>query len=484
MPTPLSCIDACKTSGEGPCKLAAARIYMGIGRNQVGRARLLRGLISSLTVVFAAAGTDFSALENTVLDELQATHTPGAAIAIVSGDHVIFAKGFGVASAETGAAVTPDMLFRLGSTTKMFTAATLVRLAEAGKLDLNRPVGTYVKDVAPKLRGMTATQLLSHTAGLIDDAPMFGSHDDGALAANVGSWKDDYALTEPGRIFSYSNPGYVLAGYLAEITSGEPYADAVAERVLQPLGMVRSTFRPTVAMTYPLAQGHDNDGRVIRPAADYAGAWPAGSLFSSVNELSRFVIAFLNDGRADGKTVLQPSVIARLSTPVVTVPGGEVRYGLGLEQRESHGVKWIEHAGNRTGYGSLIRMAPERRFGMIILGNKSGASLPKSADKAAELVLGLVPALAPKPKTFVSMTEAELHGYAGKYRNHNDGPEILLKEGRLLARADGKEQVIGKSADGRLFMQGSDQVEIIPVPAHGPPEFLFMGFRAFKRVTD
>jgi CubicO group peptidase (beta-lactamase class C family) len=261
----------------------------------------------------------------------------------------------------------------------------------------------------------------------------------------------------------------------------QPYADAVAERVLRPVGMVRSTFRPTVAMTYPLARGHDNDGKVIRPAADYAGAWPAGSLFSSVDELSRFVIAFLNDGRVDGKTVLQPSIIARLSTAVATVPGGEVRYGFGLEQRENRGVKWIEHAGNRTGYGSLIRMAPERRFGVIILGNKSGASLPKSADKAAELVLGLAPVPAPNPKKFVPMTEAEMRGYTGKYQNHNDGPEILLKEGRLVARIGGKEMPIGKSADGRLLTRGSDDVEIIPVPAEGPPEFLFMGFRAFKR---
>lgn len=459
------------------------REYTDMGRNRVEYVRLLRTLISSCVLLAAGAakGTDFSALESTLLDELQATHTPGAAIAIVSGDRVIFAKGFGVSSAETGAPVTPDMLFRLGSTTKMFTAATLVSLADTGKLDLNRPAGTYLKDIASKIGVATATQLLSHTAGLIDDAPMFGSHDDAALAANVRSWKDDYALTEPGGIFSYSNPGYVLAGYLAEIASGRPFADAVAERVLRPLGMVRSTFRPTVAMTYPLAQGHDNDRKVIRPAADYAGAWPAGSLFSSVDELSRFVIAFLNGGSADGKTVLQPSVIARLSIAVATVPGGEVRYGFGLEQRENRGVKWLEHAGNRAGYGSLIRMAPERRFGVIILGNKSGASLPKSADKAAELVLALAPAPAPTPRKFVSMTEPELRAYTGKYKNHNDGPEILLKEGGLVARIGGKEMRIGKSADGRLWTRGPDEIEIIPVPAKGAPEFLFMGFRAFKR---
>jgi hypothetical protein len=82
------------------------------------------------------------------------------------------------------------------------------------------------------------------------------------------------------------------------------------------------------------------------------------------------------------------------------------------------------------------------------------------------------------------MTEAEMRGYAGKYQNHKEGPEILLKEGRLVARIGGKEMPIDKSADGRWLTRDSEEVEIIRVPAEGPPQFLFMGFRAFRRVTD
>jgi CubicO group peptidase (beta-lactamase class C family) len=439
-----------------------------------------------LLAIFVAHATEFSSLERTVADELKSTHTPGAAIVIISGDRVMFAKGFGVASVETQAPVTPDMLFRLGSTTKMFTAATLVSLAGDGKLDLKRPVGAYLKDIAPKLARVTAVQLLSHTAGMIDDAPMFGSHDDSALAANVRSWRDDYAFAEPGRIFSYSNPGYVLAGYLAESVSGRPYADVVAERVLRPLGMTRSTFRPTVAMTYPLAQGHsvsaNGERSVIRPAADYAGAWPAGSLFSSANELARFVIAFLNNGMLEGKQVLAPGLSAQLSTPMVTVPGGEVRYALGLEARDERGVQWIEHAGNRAGYGSLIRMAPARRFAVIILGNKTGAALPKTAEKAAELVISLAPKPEPKPTAAVAMSEAQMRACVGRYTNFNDSREIVLRDGKLFVKVGDKELPLGRSAAGALFTEGAGEIDLIPVPAHGTTEFLFSGFRAFKRL--
>src|SRR5215468_3908962 len=274
---------------------------------------------------------DFGELEKVALAELAETNTPGAVVGVVSGDRLIFAKGFGVSNVETGAPVTPDMLFRLGSTTKMFTAAALVMSAEEGKLRLDEPIGKYAKGLSPKIAGLTANQLLSHTAGLKDDAQMFGRHDDEALAETVRALKDDFLFAAPGRIYSYSNPGYWLSGYLIEAVSGKPYADALDERIFKPIAMKSTTLRPTMAMTWPLAQGHDVSGRdkprVVRPFADNAGNWPAGSIFSSVNDLSRFVIAFMNGGQIEGKQVLSPSLIKQLSSPHADVPGSEGKYG-------------------------------------------------------------------------------------------------------------------------------------------------------------
>src|SRR5688572_10518583 len=105
---------------------------------------------------------DFSQLEKVVLDELKETNTPGATVAIVSGDRVIYAKGFGTSNIETGAPMMPNMLFRIGSTTKMFTAAALVTLAEDGRIKLDEPVGNYIKGLNPKIAQLTAHQLLSH----------------------------------------------------------------------------------------------------------------------------------------------------------------------------------------------------------------------------------------------------------------------------------------------------------------------------------
>lgn len=135
-----------------------------------------------------------------------------------------------------------------------------------------------------------------------------------------------------------------------------------------------------------------------------------------MNDLSRFVIAFLNDGRIDGKQVLSPRVIARLSAPCVDIPGDpDSRCGYRLKIRKCRGERVIEHEGTRSGYGTLVPMVPEQRFAVIILANRSGAHLSKTAEKAAEMMI----ALGPKPVEYkvldMPVTEADEAGWVGTY---------------------------------------------------------------------
>src|SRR5262249_47702189 len=164
--------------------------------------------------------------------------------------------------------------------------------------------------LAPKIAKTTLHQLLTHTAGLADLNQMAGSHDESALGTHARTLLDAAIFTEPGAIYSYANPGYWIAGLATEEVGGKLYADMVEEPVLAPCGMKRSTFRPTVAMTWPLAVGHGPEGigkaSVIRPLGDFAGAWPAGQLFSTAPEFARFCIAFMNGGKLEGKQVLSP----------------------------------------------------------------------------------------------------------------------------------------------------------------------------------
>jgi CubicO group peptidase (beta-lactamase class C family) len=208
------------------------------------------------------AAIDFSELDKMVPAELKEKNTPGAVITIVSGDRVVYQKAFGVANVETNAEMQPDMLFRLGSTTKMFTAAALVTLSEKGRIKLNEPIGNQIKGLSPKISQTTPHYLLSNSAGIRDFAATVVSNDDAALGNMIRTWKDDVFFADQGEIYSYSSPGYWLSGFVVESLQGKPYADAMDELLFKPLGMERTTLRPLMAMTYPLATAHTvEDGK-------------------------------------------------------------------------------------------------------------------------------------------------------------------------------------------------------------------------------
>ncbi|NOT62615.1 MAG: beta-lactamase family protein [Acidobacteria bacterium] len=420
---------------------------------------------------------DFSELEKVIVAELQETNAPGASLVIVRGSQVIYAKGFGTANVETNAPVTPDMLFRLGSTTKMFTAAALVQLAEQGKLRLDEPIGKYAKGLSGKIAALTANQLLSHLSGLKDTATMFGKHDDEALGETVRALRDDFFFAEPDKVYSYSNPNFWLAGYLIEAVSGKAYADQLNESLFKPLGMQRTTFRPTLALTYPLAQGHE-DGKIIRPAADNAGNWPAGSMFSSALDLSRWVIAFLNGGQLEGKQVLAPSLIATMMTPRANLPGSQNKYGYGLTLATQRGVKLVEHGGSRSGYGSFIRMAPAQRIGIILTINKSGGSLNKTLEKASELMLPFAAKAETKPQP-ITMTEVEMRNCIGVFGDGSTTIEIALQDGKLIAKTGTRQSPVQKIGQMRFAGLGNEFVLI--ADANGKAEFLHAGGRTLRR---
>jgi CubicO group peptidase (beta-lactamase class C family) len=388
---------------------------------------LLSVFLPSASLAFAQQQrVDFNQLVEVTLEELKETNTPGAAVAVVSGDRLVFAKGFGTANIETGGPVTPDTLFRVGSITKMFTAAALVTLAEERQIELHAPIGKYIKGLNLKLSQITAHQLMSHRAGMTDESPSdYGSHDDTALAAYVRSLNEDHFFTEPGEIFSYSNPGFDVAGFLIEEVGGKPYADQMSERLFKPLGMNRTTFRPTMAMTYPLSQGHDASEKakptVIRPFGNNVAGWPDGFVFSSVNDLARFALAFINGGKIDGKQVLTPSVITKLSTPYADIHSRfgfeNGRYGYGLFVHDHRGARVIWHAGLIPGFGALLQMVPTERFAVIVLANKSGSLLNRTAEKAMELMLRLKAKNEVKPKQALAISQAEISEYVGAYTN-------------------------------------------------------------------
>ncbi len=451
---------------------------------------LFRALFA-VVVGCAAAGLrgaapDWSLLAATAEQELRKAQVPGCAVAVVYEGRLAWTGGFGVANVDTGQPVSADMLFRLGSTTKMFTAAGLVGLAEEGKLRLDEPIGRPAKGLAPEIARLTAHQLLTHTAGLADPNAMEGPHDDAALGERVRALGAADFFDEPGRIYSYSNAGYWLAGFVAQEAGGRPYADLLQERIFRPLGMTRSTFRPTMAMTWPLAVGHGPEDRsppkVVRPLADNAGAWPAGQLFSSAPEFARFCIALMDAGRFEGRQAIPAAVVAKLTQPHVPLPNEDRHYGYGLNVRVADGLRWWSHSGSRTGYGSLVRLCPDRKFAVIILCNRTGASLPAIADRAAELALGIPRSAAPV-RQVLPMDAAEMARYAGTYTNGRTNLVLRVSNGRLVAATGGEISKRGPQQFVRAATKTAPALEFTLVAdAAGLITHLSARGRAWRRV--
>lgn len=442
-------------------------------------------LLCAIGISAVGQTIDLAELEKTIEVEVAASKTPGAAVVIISGDKVVFAKGFGKTSAEGGSAVTPDTLFRMGSTTKMFTAASLVTLAASGKIKLDAPIGNYVKNLSPKVAALTAHQILSQSAGIRDFAALVVTNDDVGLSNNIRHFKDNVFFTDPGKVYSYSSPGYWLAGFVTEELNGKPYSDSIAELVLNPLGMTRSCVRPLDAMSYPLALGHniaDGSAVVIRPVFNNAAMYPGGSMYSSANELSRFATAMLNGGKVDGKQAISPMVVENLFKLQFPFAGDDkAGYSYGMVVFEQQGVKIASHGGVSRGYGSTIEFAPEHKFAVIVLANSNGQTLPKTRRKAREMFLPLKPAPTDQ-SVAMGIRAEEMAAFTGKFVHAPQTWEVLVRDGKLLFKDNGKEFELKRTGK---FSFGYEQGAVTFVPnERGEFEHIQMGLYSARRAAD
>ena len=442
---------------------------------------------------------DLGGIDRAALEELDATHTPGAAVAVVVGDRVVYAKGFGVASVETRAPVTPDTLFAVASVTKMFTGTAAATLAERGAVRPEQPIGTYVSGLGPRTSRLTLHQLLTHTAGLVDQAPGV-AHDDAGLLAGARGWKDGLFFADPGETYSYSNPGFAIAGLALQEAAKKPYADLLQELIFDPVGMKRTTFRTRMAITFPVAVGHDAGagGRpaVLRPFPENVLGWPNGGMISSANDLARFAVAFMNGGMIDGRQALSPGAIARVATGHVTVPAaaGDWRYGYGARAGEVRGVRVVEHRGGTDGFGSLLRMAPDAKFAVVVLGNRTLAQLDKTAETAMELFLRLGPKPAAPARAPLPLSRDDFRRFPGAYSNGRLTFEVRAKGESLVFSAGGDEVPLVKVGENRLAIAEADPSDppevtemlrnLIFLPNDpGPAKYLNFGGRALKRAS-
>jgi CubicO group peptidase (beta-lactamase class C family) len=304
--------------------------------------------------------------------ELRRQRIPGMSVAILRGDSVLLARGYGFANLEHRAPATDSTIYQSGSVGKQFTSAAIVTLAREGKLGLDDPIRKYLPEAPSSWAKVTVRHLLTHTSGIPDyteeDRVDFRrDYTEEALARLYARLPLDF---KPGATWSYSNTGYALLGFIVRRVTGQFYGDYLKERVFQPLGMrtarviSESDIVPNRAAGYELVNGEIKNQGWVSPSLNTTAD---GALYFTVNDLARWAIG-LNHARIPDSTGLAMSW-----TPVRLNNGGTYPYGFGWRLDDQRGHPRVGHGGSWQGFRTSIQRYPEYDLTIIALANLDAA---------------------------------------------------------------------------------------------------------------
>jgi CubicO group peptidase (beta-lactamase class C family) len=369
--------------------------------------------------------------------ELERWEVPGVAVAILH-EGKVEAAGFGITSLETRQPVTAGTLFQIGSISKVYTAMLAMRLVEAGQLDLDTPVATYLPDLALAdevgPRTMTLRHFLSHTSGLEGDRfeDPYGLGDD-ALGRAVAEFKTLRQLVPAGELWTYCNTGFSVAGAVIERVTGKTFEAAMREQVLDPLKLSRSFYFAHEAITYPVAVGHSQPpGEKVEIARNYLlprYVNPAGGIISTVEDQLRFALLHLDGGVLDGERFLSEESTRQMQTAQTPAANFAASYGLGWAIYRDDDVKLFGHGGSTNGFQAQLTLAPGQRFAIAQLTN--GDRGTKVHHAIEEWALEHYCGIKPREPEQVSLSDAALGRFVGRYQTAYTVMDATVQDGGL-----------------------------------------------------
>ena len=380
---------------------------------------------------------------------------PGAAVLIEKDGEVLVRKGFGLADLELGVPIAPDMVFRLGSITKQFTAAAVLLLVQEGKLALDDTVGARLAGYSGPAAPVTLRQLLTHTGGVpsYTDVPEYLAEmrEDVTPAQMIERFREKPLDFEPGTGWHYSNSGYFLLGAIIEEVSGESYENFVERRIFAPLGMGRSRYGRESELVPGRVEGYQGAPGSYENAAYLSMTQPyaAGSLLSTVDDLARW-------DEALGSDELLPAELRELLwTPEPLADGRATGYALGFGVTDYQGHRIVQHGGGINGFVTSMVRIPEAGIFVAVLSNNPAADPGALALDAATRVLGKP--LAGRPS--VALDAGTLDGYVGVYAIDGPGDQtrVITREGSGLVsqRTGGARSPMSFSEEDRFFYADS-----------------------------
>jgi CubicO group peptidase (beta-lactamase class C family) len=412
-------------------------------------------LLLALAAPAGAQGVPAAAAVRARVDSLARAYvaehgSPGVSIQLVRGSDTLVSAGYGLADVEQRVPATAATVYRIGSVTKQFTAAAVMRLVEQGKVSLEDSIARYLPGLPAAWRRVTVRQLLNHTSGIpsytdIGEPWVRRWREDMPPDTLVALTAHDSLWFEPGSQWRYDNTGYVLLGMLLDRVTGTPYPEYVEREIARPLGLEHVYYCDTERVIPGRAHGYDRDAAGWRnaPFLSMTQPYSAGALCSTVGDLARW-----NRLLAGGK-VVSPASYAAMTTPTGAARQARYGFGLGVDSLEGHPM--ITHNGGIHGFASDNAVLPADSLSVTVLTNAGSGHPDLLLKNVARAALGL-PIEQTPPR--VSLTAAERARYAGRY-------EIHLPDGKLLP-------VTITAGEDALMIQpkGQPATELIPIGDH------------------
>lgn len=427
-------------------------------------------------VLIALSFTSLAEIEQSdrvdkIFSEWDKANTPGAALGIVQDGKLIYAKGYGMANLEYSLPNTPTSVFRIGSTSKQFTAACIVLLAEQGKLSLDDPLTSHFPDFPEYAEQITIQHLLNHTSGIRDYlvlAYLKGIPEDGYyLDSDIMQWL--LAQTElnfaPGDEYLYSNSGYWLLGQIVGKVAQMNMADFAEKEIFAPLNMNDTHFHNDhTQIVKNRASGYspsDDDGyQISMTTLDMIGD---GGIFITIEDMKKWDDAYYSS------TVLSKTFWQKMTRQGVLNDGEQISYASGLNISSHNGLKTISHGGAFVGFRADSIRFPEQKFSVFVFANRADANPTHMAYQVADIFLEgeyIVETTPTEPdeKKQTGSTPLSLEQIAGNYELRPGMSTLFSAENGVLNAVqswNGSSYTLTESKDHVFHMSGRDNIDLI-----------------------
>src|SRR5437867_6963019 len=347
-----------------------------------------------------------AAVDALVADALRRGPIAGLSVAVFERGEAVLAKGYGSADLEAGVPATPDTSYPIASVTKHFTAGAVLRLADQGRLSLDDPLSRFFPAARPRIGALTIQHLLDHTSGLTRGSPA-------PRAAAVSVIRRGGTARAQGADWDYSNYNFSLLGLVIEQASGRAYAQYVHDELAVPLGLTGTGYCEDGSAVPGRGRDYQSGVKTVSPTSYWTEPrfFAAGGLCSTVLDLVRWEKA-LEDGR-----VVSPAMLRVMRTPARLPDGLEVDYGYGTRLGVTGRHRKLGHTGGGRSNKAVLARYPDDDVTVAVLLNTERTNAPVTATDLEESIERLFFGLAePSPRSG-TVSEQELHGYAGQYRD-------------------------------------------------------------------